>query len=79
MSSLQGQKGLDQSVYWNQGCQFRTVPAGTAEIFLAGAWTGIETRLIRTVLNTGVFWLVSAISADSSAFRAVSSFRTGTN
>ena len=48
-------------------------------IFRAGAWTGTETGLIRTVLNTGVFRLVSAISADSGAFRAVSSFRTDTN
>ena len=60
----------------NQGCYFRTVPAGTAGIFRVSAWTGTETGLIRTVLNTGVFRLVSA---DSGAFRAVSSFWTGTN
>ena len=40
-----------------------------AGIFRVGGWTGTETRLIRTVLNTGVFRPVLAISADPGAFR----------
>ena len=41
--------GLDHS---KQGSQFRTVPTGTAEIYLIGRSTGIETPLFRTTQNT---------------------------
>lgn len=39
------------------------------KIFHAGGWTSLETRLICMVLNTRVFQLVLAISADFGAFQ----------
>ena len=51
-----------------EGSKFRTAPADKAGIFCAGGWTSIETRMIRTVLNTRVFRPISAISTDFGAF-----------
>ena len=58
-----GKLSLQNKSNW-QCSQFRTVPASTADIFLTGAWNGIETTLFRTGLNIGSTRSVPAIPAE---------------